>query len=453
MDNNLEIKEILKEQLELIKPKEREIKILKNFSKLVIRNIDSSIKTKKIKAEIIIAGSLAKNTIIRKDKYDTDLFVRFSPDYEDKKISDILEKILKRGIKSIERKKLKNEEENKIKKISMKRIHGSRDYFQLTLKTEEKGKLGKILFEIIPVIKITKPEEARNITDLSVSHVSYIKKRIKEKPRLADEIRLAKAFCYAQNCYGAESYIRGFSGYSLELLICYYKGFLKFIRKIASLAFEERLVIDMEKLYKNRQDVLLNMNEAKLRSPIVFVDPVCKNRNVLAALSQETFTRFKSASMAFLKNPVSDFFKKKKIDGKEMQKQAKKKKAVFLSLLAKTNKQEGDIAGSKLLKFFRFISSQIEKDFIIVRKEFQYNEKKAARFYFILKMKKEIIIKGPKITNIEHVTRFKNVHKSVFIKQDTVYAREKTKTIRNLINEIKTRNKAVMRDMGIVELC
>ncbi|MBD3252791.1 hypothetical protein GF386_03610, partial [Candidatus Pacearchaeota archaeon] len=54
------------------------------------------------------------------------------------------------------------------------------------------------------------------MTDLSYFHVNHILKKIKKNKNLSDEIRLAKKFAYSQNCYGAESYIHGFSGYALE---------------------------------------------------------------------------------------------------------------------------------------------------------------------------------------------------------------------------------------------
>ena len=96
-------------------------------------------------------------------------------------------------------------------------IHGSRDYFQIN---ESKD----FVIELIPVIKATDPKKAENITDLSYSHVKYINKKIKNQ-KILDEIKIAKAFCYATKTYGAESYINGFSGYSLELLIYHYKSF------------------------------------------------------------------------------------------------------------------------------------------------------------------------------------------------------------------------------------
>ena len=108
----------------------------------------SDFKKKKIKAEVFLGGSLAKNTLVKKDKYDIDIFVRFDKTYRDEQISSLLNKIVPNA----------------------KRIHGSRDYFQI-------NKQG-IFFEIVPVIKIAKPEQARNVTDLSYFHVKYLKENL-----------------------------------------------------------------------------------------------------------------------------------------------------------------------------------------------------------------------------------------------------------------------------------
>jgi len=57
-----------------------------------------------------------------------------------------------------------------------KKIHGSRDYYQLIVHG--------IIFEIIPVLKVKKPEHAKNITDLSYFHVNYINKKIRKNKKL-----------------------------------------------------------------------------------------------------------------------------------------------------------------------------------------------------------------------------------------------------------------------------
>jgi len=417
----MKIQRILEEQLVRIKPSVDERIKLEKRTKDLCDKISKEIKRKKIKADIFVGGSLAKQTIIKKKQYDIDIFVRFDKKYKGE-ISEILGKVLG--------------------KLKARKIHGSRDYYQI--------KSGELIFEVVPVIKISSPKEMRNVTDLSYFHVSYTKGQIRKKKKLADEIMTAKSFCHAHNFYGAESYIRGFSGYALELLVIYYGGFVNFLKKI----IQEKIpiVLDPAKFYKNKQDVMLNLNEAKLSSPIVFVDPTFKERNALAALSPETFDRFVNVSKKFLRNPNRKYFEKQKVDIDVLKKDAKKKKAEFLQIKANTSKQAGDIAGSKLLKFFRFFTRELGKNFQILRKDFVYEERKSADLYFTLKKRKEIILKGPPINAVENVSKFKKRHRKVFIRGGIVCAKEKVKSFKEFLSDFKKKNKKRMKEMSITEI-
>lgn len=394
---------ILKEELKKIKLSDKDYFEINQKSKAIIGSIKKELKKNKIKADVFLGGSFAKKTVMRKEKYDVDIFVRFDEKYGDDEISNLLEKCL-----------------------SGERIHGSRDYFKI-------GD-GNLTFEIVPVIKVRNPNKERNVTDLSFFHVSYVARALKNK-RVADEIILAKAFCYANNCYGAESYIKGFSGYALELLIIKYKSFLGFLKAVAK--EDKQIILDPAKHYKNKDEILLNLNEAKLNSPIVFVDPTNKNRNALAALSFETFARFREIARKFLKKPNNSFFAVKKINKNDFN----------LLIEAETDRQEGDIAGSKLLKYFNYLSSKIEKYFVIEKKQFEYTQK--AEYYFKIKKKKELIFNGPKINDVFNVKKFKKKHKNCFVKKDRIYAKE---NISISIDDILNSDKKISREMGITGL-
>ncbi|MEK6820186.1 MAG: nucleotidyltransferase domain-containing protein, partial [Nanoarchaeota archaeon] len=403
---------ILRAQIKEISLRESELLKIKNETEEIAASLGKAIKRKKIRADVFVGGSLAKGTILRRERYDIDIFVRFDRKYEEKKISGLLGSLIGRA----------------------ERIHGSRDYFQI--------KKGRMTFELIPVVKISKPKEMRNVTDLSYFHVSYIKKMTGKKRGLIDEILLAKSFAFSQGVYGAESYINGFSGYALELLVCHYGSFLAFIRAMAK-SKKDKIILDPEKHYKNSREVLSNMNEAKLESPIVFVDPTFKERNVLAALSEETFARFKNVCRKFLAKPSLKFFRTQEI----------KKKNFNFILQAETNKQEGNIAGSKLLKFYKFTENKLKIYFIIEGSEFEYLGGKGAVYYFKLKKRKEIIREGPPLAALENVTAFRKKHKKTFVRKGRVYAREKVKlNARSFIKKFKIENKEVMKNMGIVGL-
>ncbi len=439
---------ILKQVLEKVEPSKKELDVINTSLKEFLEKFKKKLKNSKIDAEVFVGGSFAKKTVIKKDNYDADIFLRF-PKNKNKEISNLTGKILKNM---------------KLEKVLI--VHGSRDYFQV--------KINPYFFiEIIPVLKVKSPKEAENITDLSYSHVKYINKKIKSA-KLLDEIRIAKAFCYANHCYGAESYIKGFSGYALELLVYHYGSFLKFIKAVSKMnnlpsrsrgkvtpregartSYEasNKVVLDIEKHHKNKQAVLMDVNSSKLQSPIILIDPTYKQRNVLAALSDETFEKFKKDCNKFLKSPSIKAFKIKKTDLKKIKQNAKKKNFEFILIETKTNKQEGDVAGSKLLKFYKHLNYEVEKFFDVKNKGFNYNHKKSARCFFVVKNKKEILLQGPNISDLKNVKEFKKKHKNYFTKKNKIYAKEKIRfNIKEFVNSWKKKNKKKIKEMYIEEL-
>ena len=430
---------ILSEVIKKIEPKKEDLKIITNLTEKFLEKIKSNLKKFKIDAEIFIGGSFAKRTVIKKDKYDIDIFIRFNKKYKNEEIPLLTKKALGN--------------------INFASVHGSRDYFRITLKEN-------FFLEIIPVKRINKPEEYENITDLSYFHVKYINKKVKSQ-KILDDIKLAKAFCYANNCYGAESYISGFSGYSLELLIYYYKGFLNFIRAMSKIGNnfssknrramskikEKKEIIDIEKQFKNKNNALIDLNSSKLNSPIILIDPTYKQRNVLAALSSETYNRFQKACKEFLKNPSITSFEIKKANLDKIKKNAEEKGKEFILLEAETNKPEGDVAGSKLLKFYHHLEKEIDKFFNISKKGFNYNNKKSARYFFVAKNKEEIVFGGPYADDKKNVSKFKKMHKKIFLKNKRIYSKEKIHIqLNKFIDKWKIKNNKRMQDMNIVSL-
>ncbi len=418
---------ILKEVLARVEPSKQDLEKIKKSLKQFKEKVGKQIKKQKLNVSIFEGGSFAKKTIIKKDVYDIDLFIRFPEKFRGQNISKLTEKLLK-GIKG----------------VSI--VHGSRDYFQIR---ESKD----FFIELIPVIKTTDPKKAENITDLSYSHVKYINKKIKSR-KILDEIKIAKAFCYATKTYGAESYIKGFSGYSLELLIYYYKSFLNFIKAIAKhQAKQGKIIIDIEKDYKKKNEILLDMNSSKLNSPIILVDPTYKQRNVLAALSEETFERFKQESKKFLKAPSIKYFEIRAVDLEKIKKQALNKKDEFILLELKTAKSEGAVAGSKLLKFYKHLEDEIGRFFEIKNDGFNYSQKKNADCFFTAKKKQEIIKQGPFLKDKTNAEQFKKEHKNIFEKSGRIYAREKINfTLNEFIGNWKKKYQKKINEMSISEL-
>ena len=247
----------------------------------VIKAIKKAIGSK---ADVVLGGSLAKGTALQ--NYDIDLFVRFYNEVE----VDLLEKALKKQFKNVER------------------VHGSRDYFSM----DYKG----VNYEIIPVLKIDSPSKAENITDVSYFHIEWVKNNLQNP----EQVKIAKLFAKANGVYGAESYINGFSGYILELLVAHYGSFENLVEEASK--WRPKVIVDVAKHYKSREEVLKKMNESKLQSPLIVVDPVDKNRNASAALSEEIFSKFVLVCRDFVDKPSLKCFDKKDFSIAEIKRRA-----------------------------------------------------------------------------------------------------------------------------------
>ncbi len=389
------VKEILKQVLLEIKPSKEDEKLVMDKVNFVIKRLNKNLKN--AKAEL--GGSGAKGTWLR--AFDADVFVRFNyKKYKGKsaELSDILEKAVKKSFGRYQR------------------LHGSRDYFQVNL--------NGFTVEIVPILNIKKSKEAMNITDVSLLHVRWVNKH----KRLADEIRLAKQFCRAAEAYGAESYIRGFSGYVIEILVVYYSGFLNLIRN--AVKWKDKEVIDISRYYRTKREALFSLNVAKTISPLIVIDPVQKDRNAAASLSREKFERFKTICKEFLDKPSIEFFKIKEFDITELEKRKGKNKLVVFRGIALNGKK--DIVGSKLLKVFEFLTDRIKfYDFKIIDKGWNWG--KEVVFWFIVDSKELDEYKkheGPLVKSKRHVEKFKQVHKETFVERKRIYAKVKRKYTR-----------------------
>ncbi len=388
--------------------------------------IRREISRRKIDASVFIGGSFAKGTMIKASRYDVDLFIRFRRDALMSRLETIVSVVSRRLNKKFEC------------------VHGSRDYFRVFISP-------RLTIEIIPVVAVRNVEEAKNVTDLSYFHVAVVKKRLSKG--LQREVQLAKQFCRAQRVYGAESYVRGFSGYGLECLIMFYRSFERMLRGLVKVKEREKLVIDPAKLFKKKSEVLFSLNEARLESPVIVIDPTWKERNVLAALSYETFRRFQNAAAAFLKNPSTEFFDVEAFSASSLKKSAMKKKAAFVHVVLETKRQQGDIAGTKLKKVARFLRGEIDNYFDVLEEEFVYGEMQRADAYFVVRSKKEIIRKGPPVDLKKHAAAFRKRHRGVFEIRGILHARIRVGfSCVDFLRRIMRSEKQTLRAMGITRM-
>jgi len=375
------MKEILKKALIQLKPEQQKVKEVEEF----IRRLNEEIKKNKIKATAMPGGSYAKDTWLKGD-YDVDIFVRFDLKYKTQDLSELLGKILKT--------------------YDSVKLHGSRDYYWVQ---------NELRYEIIPVLGIKKSEDAQNTTDFSPLHVAWVNKHGK---KYKDDIRLTKKFMKTHGCYGAESYIKGFSGHVVDILVIYYKGFIPLLR--ASIKWKPKVIIDYHKKVGNKAEFILN--KSKIQGPMIIIDPVQPERNAAAALSQEMFDLFKESAKQFLKKSSDKHFEYQKTN---WDKYKTKGKLILINIDVPEGKE--DPTGAKLVKAFDFITKEL-KEFDIVKKEWDWDKKKNATFGYVLKKEKlpdTYERPGPPLTMQKEVEKFKKKHKNTFVNQEKIWARIK----------------------------
>ena len=379
----------MKAVLQRLKPSQKEQQQFTRVSRDFLEKLNAKLK----EAKAILGGSGAKGTWLA-GNYDVDIFVVYNfKKYAAKsaELSHLLEPVLRKSFPG--------------KKITC--LHGSRDYFQLEYQS--------IQFEIVPILNIKKAEQALNITDISPLHAVWVNKHTK---KVKDDILLAKQFCKVQGMYGAESHIQGFSGYALEILIAHYGSFEKLLR--AARRWKVLEVIDISQHYPPGK-ALTELNQSKLQSPLVVIDPIDKRRNASAALSLEKFLAFKKAAQEYLQKPGEQWFEKKEISFSYLQTLQGKHNLVFISVDPLAGKK--DVVGTKLLKTYLYLQKKLNP-FLPLKSGWEWNGR--AIFYFILEKKElapEEIRSGPPM-NLKHfVDDFKKKNQATFVKEGRIYAR------------------------------
>ncbi|MEM4330972.1 MAG: nucleotidyltransferase domain-containing protein [Candidatus Pacearchaeota archaeon] len=390
-----EIFEEVKRRFFLTKKEEKEIL---SEVRAFIKKLRGILKEEKI----ILGGSVAKKTLIRKKEQDADIFVIFNKEEEMKNLKKALESL--------------NE------KFDV--AYGSREYFRI--------KKEKLVFEIVPLLKVKKLSEVKNVIDFSPFHVKYIKNLTKKDPSLLDEIKITKAFCTSQKIYGAESYIGGFSGYSLEVMVCFFGSFINFLKGIQKVNF-----IDPSSHFRNKQEAFREINESKLRSPLLLVDPVYKYRNLCAGLSFENFEKLKKIGKEFLKNPSIRFFEEEEINEESLKMKARKENLRFVSLIASSKKNREEVVAAKIKKVFLHLLNELKrKKQEVVYSTFLFNGS-IGKILLLIRENKKIKIFGPLKSFPDAITKFKEIRKEIFFEGERSFAFEEFSLISFLEKEKK----------------
>jgi len=153
---------------------------------------------------------------------------------------------------------------------------------------------------IVPCYRVRRGEWV-SAADRSPFHTEYVRGRLGQRD-LRGEIRLLKRFMKGTGVYGAEIRVGGFSGYLCEVLTLNYGSFVETLESASG--WQRGEVVDVEGFYGGK------LEEARVLfdSPLIVVDPVDRNRNAAAAVSEEKAAEFVMACRSFLEEPREALF-------------------------------------------------------------------------------------------------------------------------------------------------
>jgi len=296
----------------------------------------------------VVVGSIAKKTDLRGDK-DIDVFIMFPKETPRKELEEKGLDIGKAVFKSL-------------------RAKYEIDYAEHPYVA---GNYKGYRVEIVPCYKTRKPLSA---VDRTPHHTRYIRKKLRRNNELRTNVMLLKQFMKGTGVYGAESKVQGFSGYLTELLCIHYGSFKEALKAASGWKFH--LVIDPADLWENKRALKHFFPKASL----IVIDPIDENRNVAAAVSEQSMARFIHAARKFIDEPGIDYFfppERKPPTKKELKSRIKKRGTKLIAIKFTHGKINPNILYSQLRKTRNSLVKQIESyEFKVLNSDTWTDEKK-----------------------------------------------------------------------------
>lgn len=344
---------------------QREKSRLDKIAEELMGLLNKNASNKKVNVEFRFSGSYAKGTWI-KNESDIDIFAIFNSEGEMKNLSSLVPK-------------------------NFIPAFGTRKYF--------KGLFNGIKVEIVPVLRFSDINLVENSIDLSTLHSNYINSSLSNSQK--KDVIILKAFCKANNCYGSETYMHGFSGYSLEVLIKEFGSFTAL----------------MEAVNSWKPPIIIGKTSNKNVYPIFLSDPTNIKRNICASVNEENLSKFVLAMKRFYLSPSFDFFIKKSIKTNVLKEV--KERGTKLFIFNTKIIEPRDVFLSKYVKNLDKLIKELKaEDIEIYSFDVDFNEKSAILFLQVKNVPKAKtkIVYGPDVFSAADIIKnFINVHKKVFI--------------------------------------
>lgn len=381
---------VLKEVLRFVRPKLEEKKKLNAIAKKALTIAGK--EAKKFQAKAILAGSITRDTWLP-GKMEFDIFILFPSNLTEKRLEDFGLELGKEVINRL--------------KGSYKIEYAQHPYVS--------GEVAGVKIDIVPCFDVKDPEKMKSAVDRTPFHVKYIEKHLSRA--LSDEVRLLKQFCNANKIYGADAKTQGFSGYVCELLIIKHGNFVNVLEDAVS--WKPGHIIDIEGHYLNKD--ISKLRKTFKNQVLIIIDPTDKNRNAAAAISAESFFKFKKIAKEFLKNISGElFFEKefKPITENELIQLQMKRRTELLMVKFVPPTVVPDILWPQLRRFadrLQNILEEVKYEFRVLRKDVYTNEKDLAVVLLEMEVSKLPAIQkrvGPNVTDFDDSQRFVDKYKA-----------------------------------------
>lgn len=337
-------------------------------------------------SEAVLVGSMAKGTFLR-HKRDIDIFVLFDQTVPKNSLEHLVRSIMGKAFPT----------------LGYQVSYAEHPYVRFHFEGRR--------IDLVPAYRISTAAERLSAVDRSVLHTVFVLDSMGARQK--GDTLLLKQFLGSSGIYGAEIKIEGFSGYLCELLIIRYGSFIKLLK--AASAWEDEVLIDLDGAYKGSAGA----KKAHARfGHFVVIDPTDSNRNVAAAVSRASLSRFRECAKSFLKHPSESLFFRKQESFEERLGKAGRNKSAFMVSMPRPTVVD-DVLWGQLKKMAGQLKAHLGdfgcSDVIID------DTRHLVRVGIVLRTARlpdKTLIQGPPLKMPKHVTNFKASHRgSRFVKK------------------------------------
>lgn len=411
------IGEIAARVLKQVRPEKSEIERTLQLFNQIKKFIED-----KYKVPARLMGSVARGTDLRGDK-DIDVFIFFDP-------STPRQTLEKRALE--------------IGKAVFKRFRG-KFVIEYAEHPYTKGHIEEFDIEIVPAYEVKDASAMMSAVDRTPFHNDYVNSHLSASQR--DQVRLLKRFLYGVGCYGSDLKTQGFSGYLCELLVIRYGSFEGVLRAMQSWDFQQ--FVDIEKLHDTIEHARLR--KRFVGQPLIFIDPVDKDRNVAAVVSREKLARAIFAARRFLAAPSMEFFfpKPARFDKKKIMANLKVRNTEVRALIFTRPRVVEDVLYPQLRRFERAVVKALREEGFQILDSWAFGDKECGLGLEVLSTQLPTfkVVHGPPVFSPpSHQDAFVKKYKKVWFVDDRLVAeveRKQTTLISFLSSWLRGSSKAL----------